>query len=202
MTSIEDRVSAIVLAGGKSSRMGRDKALLRLGDRTLLNHVCSIATRCTTQTYVVTPWIEKYRDDLPPRSQAIEEKLVLDTVSNTPLIGFSQGLRLISTEWVLLLACDLPFLSSSQVKQWLTALTTVLPTEIAVLPRGVKGWEPLCGFYRQGCLFSLDSYLERGGKSFQGWLAQQSVRELELSDRRCLFNCNTPEDWAAVHSQS
>jgi len=201
MTSIEDRVSAIVLAGGESSRMGQDKALLDLGTGTLLSHVCEIASKYTVQTYVVSPWIEKYQQLLTADYQLVKEQLVLNASSNTPLIGFAQAMELVETEWILLLACDLPHLSSSQVKQWLSALTTVLPTEIAFLPRSPKGWEPLCGFYRRGCLFSLKQYIQGGGKSFQAWLAQHSVRELELSDRSCLFNCNTPKDWKLIRDE-
>jgi len=199
MTLIKDRVSAIVLAGGESTRMGQDKALLDLGSQTLLSHVCRVARASTVQTYVVSPWIEKYQHFLADDCQLVREQLVLDTRSNTPLIGFIQGLKSVETEWVLLLACDLPHLSSSQVKQWLSALTTVLPTEIAFLPRNFKGWEPLCGFYRRQCLASLESYVRQGGRSFQAWLAQQQVRELSLSDRLCLFNCNTPKDWQSVN---
>ncbi|MEL6494637.1 MAG: molybdenum cofactor guanylyltransferase [Cyanobacteria bacterium J06623_7] len=197
MVSIQNRVSAIVLAGGESLRMGRDKALLDLGDRSLLTHVCQVAYECTAQTWVISPWIEKYQHFLPPGCQPLKEHLVLNAASNTPLIGFAQAMQLVQTEWVLLLACDLPHISSSQVKQWLIALTTVLPTEIAFLPRGIKGWEPLCGFYRRQCLVSLLPYLDRGGRSFQPWLANIAVRELIVGDRRCLFNCNTPEDWRA-----
>jgi molybdenum cofactor guanylyltransferase len=149
MVSIEDQITAIILAGGESTRMGQDKALLDLDGSTLLSHVCLVASQCTAQTYVVSPWIEKYQNFLPHDCQPVKERLVLNASSNTPLIGFAQGLELVKTEWVLLLACDLPHLSSSQVKQWLLALTTVLPTEIAFLPRSVKGWEPLCGFYRR-----------------------------------------------------
>jgi molybdenum cofactor guanylyltransferase len=195
MVSIEDQITAIILAGGESTRMGQDKALLDLDGSTLLSHVCLVASQCTAQTYVISPWIEKYQNFLPHDCQPVKERLVLNASSNTPLIGFAQGLELVKTEWVLLLACDLPHLSSSQVKQWLLALTTVLPTEIAFLPRSVKGWEPLCGFYRRTCLSSLKQYISEGGESFQSWLAQHNVRELVLSDRRCLFNCNTPQDW-------
>ncbi len=201
MVLIEDRVTAIVLAGGESTRMGQDKALLNLGASTLLSHVCLVASECTTQTYVISPWIEKYQNFLPDNCQPVQEQLVLNAPSNTPLIGFAQALELVKTEWVLLLACDLPHLSSSQVKQWLLALTTVLPTEIACLPRSVKGWEPLCGFYRRTCLSSLKQYLSQGGRSFQSWLAQHSVRELVLGDRSCLFNCNTPQDWTVINSK-
>ena len=201
MASIEDRISAIVLAGGESTRMGRDKAMLNLNDDTLLSHVCSVAGECTAQIYVISPWIEKYQQFLPDDCQLVKEQLILNSSSNSPLIGFAQALELVKTEWVLLLACDLPHLSSSQVKQWSSALTTVLPTEIALLPINSKGWEPLCGFYRRNCLSTLKQYIRAGGKSFQAWLAQHSVRELQPSDRRCLFNCNTPEDWKTVNSK-
>ena len=192
---IKDEITAIVLAGGESSRMGQDKALLAIKNRTLLSQICLIASQCVTQVYVVTPWIEKYQGILPPGCQLIEENLVLNAKSNTPLIGFAQALQIVNTEWVLLLACDLPQLSSSQVKQWSQILATVLPTEIALLPRHSKGWEPLCGFYRSSCLSLLESYLEDGGRSFQSWLNQYPVRELPIGDRSCLFNCNTPDDW-------
>jgi len=192
---IASEITAIVLAGGKSDRMGQDKALLTVGNKTLLSQVCSVASQVSTTVYVVTPWIEKYQPILSSDCQLIREELVLNAPSNAPIIGFLQGLRLVKTEWVLLLACDLPYLSSSQVKQWSKALTTVLPTEIAFLPRNPKGWEALCGFYRRDCISSLESYIENGGKSFQSWLRQNSVKELVLSDRICLFNCNTPEDW-------
>jgi len=201
MTSIEDRVSAIVLAGGESTRMGQDKALLDLGSGKLLSHICLVASECTVQTYVISPWIEKYQHFIPDDCQLVNEQLVLNASSNTPLIGFAQAMELVETDWILLLACDLPHLSSSQVKQWLSTLTTVLPTEIAFLPRSPKGWEPLCGFYRRNCLSSLEQYIQAGGRSFQAWLAQHPVRELSLSDRSCLFNCNTPEDWKLIRDK-
>ncbi|MGB5634135.1 MAG: molybdenum cofactor guanylyltransferase [Waterburya sp.] len=197
---IEDEITAIILAGGESSRMGKDKALLNVGNSTLLSQVCLVANEFAAQTFVVTPWIERYRDVLPPGSQLIREQLVLNGTSNTPLIGFAQGMQLVKTEWILLLACDLPYLSSSQVKQWSLALTTVLPTEIALLPRNAKGWEPLCGFYRRSCLASLETHINNGGKSFQTWLKKNSVKELVIGDRTSLFNCNTPEDWKLVRN--
>ena len=192
--------TAIILAGGESSRMGKDKALLATAKGTMLSQICHVASESASRTYVVTPWVERYQDIMPPNCQLVKEELVLNARSNTPLIGFVRGLQLVETEWALLLACDLPQLSSSQVKQWSLGLATVLPTQIAFLPRNFKGWEPLCGFYRRNCLSSLESYIENGGRSFQSWLTQNNVRELPVSDRSCLFNCNTPEDWRSLLS--
>ena len=198
--SVKSKITAIILAGGESSRMGQDKALLKIGNdnNTLLSQICSVAAEVSILVYVVTPWIERYRSILPPGCELVKEKLVLNATSNAPIIGFLEALELVKTEWVLLLACDLPYLSSSQVKQWSKGLATVLPSEIAFLPRDRKGWEVLCGFYRRDCLSSLNSYINNGGKSFQDWLSQHPVKELILEDRSCLFNCNTPADWQAV----
>ena len=196
--SIQEEITAIVLAGGESSRMGQDKALMPIGNSTLLSQICTIAQKCAISVYVITPWTQKYQDIIPDGCQLVPERLVLGAKSNTPLIGFAQGLKLVKTKWVLLLACDLPQLSSSQVKQWSESLATVLPTEIALLARGDRGWEALCGFYRRECLTALEAHLDRGGKSFQSWLKQHPVRELQLRDRTGLFNCNTPEDWQSI----
>ncbi|MGF1542713.1 MAG: molybdenum cofactor guanylyltransferase [Pleurocapsa sp.] len=192
-------ITAIVLAGGQSSRMGRDKALLNWRDRTLLSHICSVATECAAQVYIVTPWIEKYQHIVPQNCQLIAEKLLVShQKSNSPIIGFLQALPWVTTEWVLLLACDLPLLRSFHVKFWYKYLETVLPTQIALLPRNSQGWEPLCGFYRRSCLPLLENYVARGGQSFQNFLAQYAIAELPVSDRSCLFNCNTPEDWKRI----
>lgn len=195
---IKNKITAIVLAGGESTRMGRDKALLTVNSETLLSRVCSVAQEVADSVYIVSPWIERYRSILPSDYLLVKEELVLDAKSNAPIIGFAQGLRLVETDWVLLLACDLPYLSSSQVKQWSLALATVLPTQMAFLPRNAKGWEVLCGFYRRNCLSSLERYIDSGGKSFQAWLRDRQVKELILRDRRCLFNCNTPADWRSL----
>ena len=199
--SIKNEITAIVLAGGKSFRMGRDKALLEIDGTTLLTKICHLANDCACRTYVVTPWIERYQTILPSSCQAIAERPLFEGTSNTPLFGFAIGMELVETEWVLLLACDLPFLASSQVKQWSLGLATVLPTEIAYLPYSAKGWEPLCGFYRRDCRTTLKTYIDNGGKSFQSWLAQHPVRELPVKNRTFLFNCNTPQDWQVVRDK-
>ena len=94
-------------------------------------------------------------------------------------------------------ACDLPRITSLEINQWAASLDKLPQDAIALLPRHPKGWEPLCGFYRSNCQNSIKKYLEHGGKSFQYWLKENHVIELEVSDRRVLFNCNTPDDWVA-----
>jgi molybdopterin-guanine dinucleotide biosynthesis protein A len=197
--SAEKLLSAIILAGGQSVRMGQDKALLEVKGVPLLQSICQIALQCTPWVYVVTPWPERYRAILPKTCRIIHEIVPPDSRESLgPLVGFSQGLAKVETEWVLLLACDLPCLSAALLQSWITDLTQVSRDAIALLPHHEKGWEPLCGFYRRGCLDSLHAFIQSGGRSFQAWLSQHSVQELIVDDRQVLFNCNTPTDWQVI----
>jgi molybdenum cofactor guanylyltransferase len=192
---MRESLSAIILAGGKSSRMGRDKALLAIAEQTLLSQICTLALKCASKVYIVTPRTEKYRDLVPQECQLIKEPILTQDGSNSPLVGFAFGLPYVTTDWILLLACDLPRLTATQVKQWYPYLASTSPQTMALLPRHPQGWEPLCGFYRRSCLTSLNAYLASGQQSFQTWLDRNIVEELPIEDRSCLFNCNTPEDW-------
>ncbi|MHC5824118.1 MAG: molybdenum cofactor guanylyltransferase, partial [Nostoc sp.] len=147
------KLTAIVLAGGKSSRMGHDKALIPIQGVPLLQRVCAIAQNCADAVYVVTPWPERYEDLLLPSCQFIREvSLSGESLAHGPLVGFAQGLAEVQTEWVLLLACDLPRLRVEVLQNWVTKLDSVGDDAIAALADHPKGWEPLCGFYRRRCL--------------------------------------------------
>lgn len=191
-------LAAIVLAGGQSSRMGQDKALIAVKGLPLLRQVCELATQLASPVYVVTPWTERYEKIVPSGCQLIREVSMPGegkTRTQGPLVGLAQGLRQVKTEWVLALACDLPRLEQAEVQRWIGKLPEVSPDAIALLPRHQQGWwEPLCGFYRRRTLPLMEAYIAGGGRSFQGWLAQHPVEELQLSDREMLFNCNTPAD--------
>ncbi|MFN6513333.1 MAG: molybdenum cofactor guanylyltransferase [Nostoc sp. CreGUA01] len=214
-------LTAIVLAGGKSSRMGEDKALIPIQEIPLLERVCTIAQSCADTVYVVTPWPERYQHLLLPGCQFIQEvplpsadeketgKKLLSASprpcvfasypslqTHGPLVGFAQGLAEVHTEWVLLLACDLPRLRVEVLQDWVTRLDSVGDNAIAALAHHPKGWEPLCGFYRRGCLPQLLDFINQGGRSFQEWLRQYPVEVLPLAEPEMLFNCNTPEDLA------
>lgn len=188
-------LSAIILAGGQSSRMGQDKALIPLQGVPLLRRVCKVALQCTSEVYVVTPWPDRYQDILPDACRLLQEVALLgETAPHGPLVGFAQGLAQVKTDWVLLLACDLPQLQVKVLQNWATQLEKTDKNVIALLPRHPKGWEPLCGFYRRQCLPMLTQFINEGGRSFQSWLAQHPVQELMIQDTQLLFNCNTPSD--------
>lgn len=203
-------ISAMILAGGLSSRMGQDKALIEVEGVPLLQRVCSSAQQCTDQIYIVTPWIERYQPLLHKEFAAttttirfLHERRVTGEITHSPLTGFLQGLEQLPIEpqrdWVLLLACDLPYLDAGVFQQWVAVLPQIPATVTACLPKNPKGWwEPLCGLYRTNCQPRVAAFVDESGRSFQRWLSHESVYELPLTNSRMLLNCNTPADLQAL----
>jgi molybdenum cofactor guanylyltransferase len=188
-------MTTVVLAGGQSRRMGQDKALLEVEGVSLIQRVCAAGKG--DRTLVVTSWGDRYQVLLPDCEMVHDEK------NEGPLLAFYQALGQVETPWVLLLACDLPFLERGMVEQWRSALKDLPSSAMAYLPRGIKGWEPLCGFYRLGCLSHLKGFLDQAeGRSFQAWLGTIWVAELPLCNTKVLFNCNTPTDLEQANSPS
>ena len=186
---------AIILAGGNSTRMGRDKALLAWHNTCLLRETCQVALALTDRVYVVTPLGKRYEDFLPSGCLILPEDR--DTDSAGPLVAFAQAIAWLPNpqNWALLLACDLPYLTAASLQTGLEQLSNLPPNVVAILPRGAKGWEPLCGFYRLDRLDNLQTFVNQGGRSFQRWLATEEVMPWRLTDPKILDNCNTPADW-------
>ncbi len=189
-----ETIAALILAGGKSRRMGQDKALVEFEGVPLLQRVYNVAHQCCSQVYLIAPWIDRYRTLLPPSCHLLQETTFPEELEpHGPLIGFAQGLGQIQADWLLLLACDLPQLQGEVLQGWMQRLPSLDRSVMALLPKHPKGWEPLCGFYRSQCLPALNAYIAQGGRSFQGWLSSQIVQEAPVSDPQMLLNCNTPQ---------
>jgi molybdenum cofactor guanylyltransferase len=197
-------LSAVILAGGQSRRMGRDKALLPIASLapkaiaasdsmaedgiTLLQQTCAVAKSCADEVFVLssTPY------DLPWGCQWISE----DPPYQGPLKAFAGCLGQIESEWILLLACDLPYLDAQVLQRWIEELKQVPASSIAYLAPHAKGWECLCGFYRQQCHQSLQDFMMAGGNSFQSWLQDQEVQAIPTAEPRMLINWNNPADFS------
>ena len=187
------KLAAVILAGGQSERMGQDKVLLELEGVSLLRRTWAVARHLTTDIWLVTPRRDRYQSYLPSNIQWVDE-----SAPAGPLLGFFQALEsgaLTSTDWILLLACDLPNLQAEPLRQWSQQLAQLPGDAIAYVPKTHQGWEPLCGFYRATCLPSLQAYLATGQRSFQAWLNQSTVVPITDVPVGLLANCNTPEDW-------
>ncbi len=200
---------SLILAGGMSSRMGEDKALITWQGQPMLYRVYQVAAECTEQVYLITPWLTKYQGLFATETSQKKLQWIDESEPGAgPLIGFYRGLTAVQeihqslfsvfdNHWVLLLGCDLPDLDSEIIKHWRSHLPAVNKDILAVVPSGEKGWEPLCGFYRCRILKELTVYVEQGGRSFQKWLKTVPVIDLPVGEeaKKMLKNYNTPLDF-------
>ncbi|NEP41154.1 MAG: molybdenum cofactor guanylyltransferase, partial [Okeania sp. SIO2H7] len=171
----KNHLVALILAGGKSSRMGKDKALIPWQNIPMLKRVYQVASECTEKVYIITPWPEKYQNILPT-----ECKWLTETKTEGPLVAFTQGLAQINSDWILLLGCDLPLLNLDIIQTWATQLNQLSPEILALVPKTSQGWEPLCGFYRQQIKVELQKYIDQGDRSFQRLLTRIPVQPLSI----------------------
>jgi molybdopterin-guanine dinucleotide biosynthesis protein A len=184
-------VSVAIQAGGRSERMGRDKALLPLAGRPLITHVLERAAPLGGDILVTTNKPTDY-------GFLGGVRLVPDEQPGAgALAGLQTALRAARHEVVLVLACDLPFVSVPLL-QYLLALA---PQAEAVIPRWRGELEPLHAVYRRTCLSAIDRSLAAGARRMISFLP--AVRSA-IVEEDCVaafdpqgltfFNLNTPDD--------
>ena len=221
MADTPERLSSVILAGGRSRRMGQDKALMKLpSGQSLLSQTVEVAGAIAPHISIVTPWPERYQGAL---AQPLPQRIALpvqpaiqwpaiqwieDIQAAGPLTGFAQAWPQIQSDWCLLLACDLPNLDAQILQQWWRWLSSEInPARAASTSRlqaslikGEKGWEPLCGYYHRSCLSSLNQHLDSGALDFQSWLPTLKIATYAAVPEGMLFNCNRPLDWTQLQA--
>jgi molybdopterin-guanine dinucleotide biosynthesis protein A len=195
ITTKFQNVHAFVLAGGSSSRMGADKALLEWNGQPLLLRAARLLDPLAASVTVIGD---------PARYAALGLAVVPDDVPGLgPLGGIATALRISRMPWNLLVGCDLPYLTAA----WLEFLISraLASRADALLPAGPRGPEPLCAVYHARCAPMIAAALERGVRKVTDGLAGLVIQTLPQEEWKafdsdgCLFkNMNSPADfeWA------
>jgi molybdenum cofactor guanylyltransferase len=190
--SVKMSISGFVQAGGKSSRMGLNKALLQLGGRSLIEHVLAALSPLVSQIGIVTSSPSEY------------SHLGVDCYSDRwpgqgPLGGIGTALSQARNDYSLILACDMPFVTG----QLLESLVESGRGYEVCVPQGADGeLQPLCALYHRSCLSRIESLISQGRYSPRSLFEEahtrlvpfESFAKLEGSDR-FFENLNTPEDF-------
>jgi molybdopterin-guanine dinucleotide biosynthesis protein A len=188
--------SAVVLAGGRSARLGQDKALLSLRDgRPLIAHVIARLAPLVVEVVVVATDGER----LGPLAARVVPDAFPD---GGALGGIYTGLAAAGQEHSLVVACDMPLLSLALLRHLLAQ-----PRDFDVLlPRLADGQvEPLHAVYSKACLEPIRRQLAAGRRRIVSFLGDVRVRYVEEAELRRLdprlqsfFNVNTPADLAEL----
>ena len=183
-------VYGLILAGGSSTRMQRDKAALRYLGKSQLDRAFELASRHLPRVFVS---VRAGQAADPTRAQ---HPLIVDSVAGEgPIVGIRSALAAFPTAAWLVMACDLPFLSAAALSQLLRERDTAgLATAYRSVHDGLP--EPLCAIWEPAAAAALAAYQETGGSCPRKFLIRSAARLIEPDDPRALDNVNTPEEYA------
>ena len=200
-------VTGIILAGGKSQRMGQNKALIQLGDDTLIGHVIRCMRLITSELLLITNTPAEYAHLGVP----MHNDIIPDTGA---LGGIYTGLTYASHDVVLCVGCDSPFL----VPNLLTYLVSILGEYDAVMPYTYKEipaysddtqitLQTLCAAYAKRCLPTIELMLHKLELRVHALAEHAHIQRVSPevwqifdSEGMSFFNINTPEDFEKANS--
>ncbi len=186
-----DSVSGFVLAGGKSSRMGQDKALMQLGERTLLTHALELSTAATGSAQIVGS-AEKFAAFGP----------VVEDIypGHGPLAGIHAALASTRTQLNLIMPVDMPFLEPELLSYLVDQARQT--TAMVVVPRAGGGLQPLCAVYHRLFAEAAERSLRAGENKIDRLFSQVETRVIGQKDLErngftdeMFRNLNTEQDW-------
>ena len=187
-------IDAIVLAGGESRRMGRQKATLPLGDTTAIEAVLSLLRPIFQRILVVT----RNRESLPE----LKEEILMDgRPERGPLAGLARGLGASSSPWCFVVGCDMPFLHPGTIGRMAANLEGC-----DILAACLDGrLQPLHAFYSRACITRAEELLAQGITSLKALHAGVRVRHLTSGDFEGLGlasfkDMDTLEDYQAARA--
>lgn len=187
-------VTGVILAGGSSTRMGSDKALLRYDGATLIESIYRRMAAMFREVIVVTNTPELYGFVPCPK--------VADIIPGMgALSGIHAALRHTGAEHVFVAACDMPSIGGDLVR----CMVAMREGYDAVVPESGSGLEPLCAVYGKGVLPAIEEALRSGCGKVAAILPKVRVKtlsrdEVSLVDPgfRSFLNINTPDDYDAL----
>jgi molybdenum cofactor guanylyltransferase len=185
-------VTIAIMAGGKSSRMGTDKSFVHFQGRPMIEIVCERVTNLGAETILITNKPDEYIHlGLPMFSDVYPEK--------GPLGGIYTAVHYATHPYILVVACDMPWLN----RDLLTYMISQRTTADIIIPRPQKFPEPLHAIYSKTCLKPIEANIKADRLKITGFFGQVSVNFLGQAvierfdaDGRSFANINTPTDLA------
>lgn len=187
-------VTGVILAGGQSRRMGRDKATLSLAGRTLFEHALHALDAVFERVLIAGD-----RPDLA--STAVP--CFPDTYPGSTLGGIHGGLKAAQTPWIFVAPCDLAAPDPNLIRH----LLPYRHQHEAVVPRTPKGFEPVFALYHKNCLPAMEQMLRTGNYRIYDFYDRIRVRLVEAREmpagwETSLINLNSPHDLQQLNQEA
>ena len=182
-----DEVTGAILTGGKSSRLGRDKALLPLGGKPLAAHMHTLLADLFSKVILI--------GHSRPELEDMGLTSVPDLIPGRGVLGgIYTALHVCKTPYAFIVAADMPFLTPSVI----SGVAVYRHKADAVIPIGPKGMEPLCAVYSKACTGTIVKSIERNALKILEALDGLKILSPEIGQKDSepdpFININHPED--------
>ena len=181
--------AGFVLAGGASRRMGRDKALLPLGETTMIEQIAAAVRGAAGNVTLIGP-VGRY--------QHLGLPVIPDEIENCgPLGGLYTALRVTAADWNIVVACDMPGVTETFLKQMLQAAEE--SGGDCLVPETGGKLDPLCAVYHCRLVHAAESAIHRKLFKMQDFISTLRTVRWPVPDslQNALANVNTPAEWGA-----
>ena len=184
-------MTAIILAGGKSQRMGSNKAFLKYSDKTFIEHQVSNLSKVFDEIIISANDASAY--------SSLKMPIVTDVMPGKgPLGGICAGLMQARSHYVFVIACDMPFINEKVILY----LRDQINDYDVVVPQTSRGLEPMHAFYSKNCIQPIYRCLEEGKLRIIDFFPKVKVRVVDEKEFKgidasiqSLVNLNTPEEY-------
>ena len=196
--------SCIILCGGQSRRMGKDKGSLIIQDKPMIKHILSTLNHQINEVVIVLndkSRIDKYSEFIDPTDYAYTIRFVEDKIKNKgPLPGIMTGLSYISSDYALVLPCDSPYVSRDYIN---IMFAEVSENYQAVVPchdddNKIKTSEPLHSIYDKNIIPEIEKLIGEDTLHIKGLIEKIETKFVLIDNKKILKkefrNLNRPED--------
>lgn len=186
-------ITGIILAGGKSSRMGTDKGFVSYKNKPFVQHIIDVVRPLVSEIIIISN---------NPNYDIFGLKRFHDIIENAgPLAGIQTGLHFSETENNLVISCDVPLISSELLE---VLISEINPTsEVIQLQSGDKK-TPLIAMYKKSCESKFSEVLKQGERRVRKALEQCEVKTIiiEKALEKHTANINTKEDLKEIENET
>lgn len=177
---------AVIFAGGKSSRMGRDKALLPFKEYTTLS---AYQYHKLSQLFS-TVYLSAKEDKFDFTCKVIEDRYE----EHSPLVGLLSLFEVLDDDALFILSVDAPLVDKYIIEKLIIAYTNT-PEYDAIIARSPKGIQPLCGIYSRSMLPLIQDYLTHDKHKLTALLQESHVCYIGFDEELPFSNLNTPQEY-------
>jgi len=196
--------SSIILCGGQSKRMGKDKGSLIIKDKPMIKYILSTLNNEIDEVIIVlndNKRIDKYMEFINPEDYSYKLKFVEDKIKNKgPISGILTGLENISSEYAIVFPCDNPFVTKNTIQTLFNEITCNIQ---AVVPyhdpeNKLKTSEPLHSIYNKNIIPLIDNLILNDSLHIKGIIEKIDTKFVLIDNKKILKkefrNLNHPED--------